>query len=283
MSHLDGASQTSQEHSQPGTVTEDVATRRATSPAKHLHWTTVLVDLVIVVVGVFIGMQASNWNQQRATDEQSAVFTARLKADLREEDWRYQFLIAYNREVLANANRAVDALTGKAPLPDEALLVSAYRATQYKQGLRRRSTYDELISTGTIGLIRDQNLRDTAMRLYNVPVFQNLIDEGIHSRYREAFRMALPNDVQRALGKNCGDRYILPGDYDHIHGVLDYPCRTGLSEQVIAESAQALRSNPELVPFLRLRITDVETRMVDLTGNNKPLMDGLRATALEKQ
>ena len=32
------------------------------------------------VDGVFIGMQASNWNQQRATDEQSAVVTARLKS-----------------------------------------------------------------------------------------------------------------------------------------------------------------------------------------------------------
>ena len=81
----------------------------------------------------------------------------------------WQFLIAYNREVLANANRAIGVLDGNTTLPDEALLVSAYRATQYKQGLRRRSTYDELISTGSIGLIRDQTLRDTAVRLYNAP------------------------------------------------------------------------------------------------------------------
>jgi hypothetical protein len=251
--------------------------RRVLQHFPHQRWVAIAIDLVIVVVGVFIGMQVSNWNQQRLSDQQAEVFTAHLKADLREEDWRYRFLIAYNEEVLANANRAVDALEGTAPSTDEALLVSAYRATQYKQGLRRRSTYDELISTGTIGLIRDQRLRDTAMRLYNVQTFDNMVQEGMRSRFRERFRMSLPNAVQRSLAKHCGDRYIRPGDYASIHGILDYPCRTGLSDPVIAASAKALRSNPELVPLLRLRIADIETRLVDLTGNNRNILQNLRA------
>ena len=262
-----------------GRAIEDGAPRRAASPERHLHWSTILVDLVIVVVGVFIGMQASNWNQQRNADQQSAIFTARLKADLRGEDWTYQFLIVYNREVLANANRAVDALEGKTALSDEALLVSAYRATQYRTRNRRGSTYDELLSTGTIGLIHDPLLRDTAIRLYNITTFDNMTREGSQSRYREAFRMSLPNDVQRALGRNCGDHVIRPGDYAAMRGNLDYPCRTGLSALQIAASAKALRSNPDIVPFLRLRIADIETRMFDLTGNNRELMENLGAIA----
>ena len=256
--------------------------RRVVEHLKHLHWTTIAIDLLIVVIGVFIGMQASILNQQRATDEQSAVSTARLKADLREEDWGYRFLIAYNREVLANADQAVGALDGTAPLPDEVLLVSAYRATQYRNWLRRRATYDELVSTGAIGLIRDQNLLDTARRLYNIGPIEALVQEGLRSRYREAFRMSLPNDVQRALGKQCGDKYIQPDDYATIRGILDYPCRTGLSAQVIAESAKMLRSNTLLVPMLRLRIADIETRLADMTSNNRDIMEHLRAIAQEK-
>ncbi len=38
----------------------------------------------------------------------------------------------------------------------------------------------------------------------------------MQSRYREAFRMTLPNDVQRALGSNCGDRFVRPGDYEGL-------------------------------------------------------------------
>ena len=256
--------------------------RLITTRLRDLDWAAIAVELLIVVVGVFIGIEVSNWNQARVTDQQAAVFAERLRADLREEYWGYQPLIAYNQEVLKNAEQAVTALTGKTPVSDEALLISAYRATQYKQRLRRRSTYDEMISTGAIGLIRDQRLRDTAMRLYNVPTMENLAREGMQSRYREAFRMALPNDVQRTLGKNCGDRYVETGDFTAIHGVLDYPCRTGLTTQAVAEAANALRANADLVPLLHLRIADIETRLGDLTGNNRSILESLGAIAQEK-
>jgi hypothetical protein len=239
-------------------------------------WSAVGIELVIVVLGVFIGIQVSNWNQDRLAKRQASEFAIRLKADLREEDWRYQYLLAYSQEVLANANLAANALEGTHPLEDEALLIAAYRATQYKGGLRRRATYDELIATGTIGLIRDQTLRDTAMRVYSMTTFDSLIQEGVGSRYRELFRMSLPNEVQRALARSCGDKVIRPGDVSAIHGTLDYPCSSGLPASVIAESAATLRSDPDFLRFLRLRIADVETRIVDLRGNNRSTMENLR-------
>ncbi len=112
--------------------------RRFIENLKQQQWTAAGIELVIVVLGVFIGLQVSNWNQDRISDQQAAGFAERLKADLREEDWAYQLLIAYNREVLASADLAADALEGEQTIADEALLVSAYRATQYRQRLRRR-------------------------------------------------------------------------------------------------------------------------------------------------
>lgn len=54
----------------------------------------------------------------------------------------------------------------------------------------------------------------------------------MQSRYRAAFRMELPNEVQRAtLAEHCGDRSIETGDYGAITGVRDYPCTSGLSER----------------------------------------------------
>ena len=256
--------------------------RRLAQNLREQNWTAITIEFVLLVAGVFLGIQVGNWNQQRGLEQQSALFTERLKADLREEDWRYLFTLAYNREVLANANRAVAALEGQAELADRELLVSAYRASQYKEGPRRRSTYDELISTGTIGLIHDQALRDTAMRVYSITTFENLAREGLTSRYRQAFRTSLPNTVQRALAAKCGDLYIEPGDYARIGGVLDYPCDPGLPDAEIAAAVQSLRANPDLLPALRLRIADLQTRLVDLTGNNRQLWARLRAIAGNK-
>ena len=190
--------------------------RRLSQSLKEQNWTAIWIEFILLVAGVFLGIQVANWNQEREANQKSKVFTERLRNDLRGEDWTYQFLITYNREVLANANRAVEALEGKSAISDEALLVSAYRATQYRNRNQRGTTYDELVSTGNIDLIRDRTLRDTAIRLYNLAVFDNLVQEGIRSRYREAYRMSLPNQVQRAVSKHCGDRVCRPGDYTSI-------------------------------------------------------------------
>jgi len=40
--------------------------RRVIEHVKAQNWTAVGLDFVIVVVGVFIGIQVSNWNAQRA-------------------------------------------------------------------------------------------------------------------------------------------------------------------------------------------------------------------------
>ena len=148
--------------------------RRFVAHARKQDWMAIAIEFVLLVLGVFLGIQVANWNAERDSRQNSALFTERLKADLRGEDWTYQFLVAYNREVLANANRAADALEGKAALADEALLVSAYRATQYRSRNQLGTTYDELISTGNIGLIHDQTLRGTSARIYNLAVFDSL-------------------------------------------------------------------------------------------------------------
>jgi hypothetical protein len=91
--------------------------------------------------------------------------------------------------------------------------------------------------------------------------------------------MSLPNDVQRALATDCGDRLSPVGDYAAIKGSLDYPCRIDIPAERIAAAAQALRANSTLLPLLRLRVADIRTRLVDLTVNNKDILDGLRAVA----
>ncbi len=165
------------------------------------------------------------------------------------------------------------------PLSNEQLLINAYRATQYKQPQRFRASYDELISTGNIGLIKDQKLRLTAMRVYNVATMDNMVREGSQSRYRETFRMSVDNEVQQALNKQCGDRYVERGDYQAILNVIDYPCTLDLPQGEIDEAVQSLRSNPLLISYLRVRIADIGTRLTDMTGNNKDLLQGLRAVA----
>jgi hypothetical protein len=55
-----------------------------------------------------------------------------------------------------------------------------------------------------------------------------------------------------------------------------------LSASEIEDAAKLLRANEALIPLLRLRIADLETRFVDLTGNNKDVLQGLQTIANDK-
>ena len=89
----------------------------------------VAVQLLVVVLGVLMGIPVSNWNQARATGQQSPLVTDHRRAGLREEHWGNQLPIAYSQEVLKNAGQAVNSLSGKTPISGDALVIIAYRAT----------------------------------------------------------------------------------------------------------------------------------------------------------
>ena len=251
--------------------------RRIKAHIENENWFAVFIDFLIVVVGVFIGIQVANWNDARAIDRKSAVVSERLKSDLRNEAWNLQYTIEYYKDVQSSGYRALNALTGKAELSDETLLINAYRATQYLVNARSRLTFDELSSTGAIDLIRDQNLRQTAHWIYNSPVFRQITRERDNQQYRNLFRMLVPLDVQDALLETCGDHEVLIGDFENIFDSLDYPCETGIAPALVSESAGILRSDASMVPLLRLRMADVNSAIANLTIYNSGASDRLLA------
>lgn len=238
--------------------------RRVIGHLRKQEWTLIAIDFVILVFGVFLGMQVQDWNSDRQARARADVFAERLRSDLKYEEWNYQYLENYYGEVLANAGRAIDALTGDNAMDDEQFVISAYRASQYRFNGRRRATYDELVSTGTIGLISDQELRSTAVVVYNDDLLNEVQERSAASDYRREFRRTAPARLQHALLERCGDRIVVAGDVHAIVNSLDYPCDLGLPTAQIADAAKALRDNPGLLPALGERFADLETAATDL-------------------
>ncbi|MGL6290541.1 MAG: hypothetical protein ACRC2H_07645 [Silanimonas sp.] len=72
---------------------EDVPSRgtRVLRVAEHLrtqNWTAIGIDFLIVVLGVFVGIQVANWNDERRTQQREAEFIARLNVDFERIDAR---------------------------------------------------------------------------------------------------------------------------------------------------------------------------------------------------
>jgi hypothetical protein len=49
---------------------------------KEQNWFTVALEMLIVVVGIFIGLQVNDWNQARVDRVLESRYLERLQADL---------------------------------------------------------------------------------------------------------------------------------------------------------------------------------------------------------
>jgi hypothetical protein len=74
--------------------------RRMIDHVRSLHWTMIAIDFVIVVVGVFIGMQVNNWNEARQEHQRAALLLNTLRVSLHD----------YDRTIAELSKRATDGL-----------------------------------------------------------------------------------------------------------------------------------------------------------------------------
>ncbi|MDT8449183.1 MAG: hypothetical protein RQ847_03320 [Wenzhouxiangellaceae bacterium] len=141
--------------------------RRITEHVKAQNWTAVGLDFVIVVVGVFIGIQVSNWNAARIEHGQERVALERLLSEA-ENAVAYLARFIESREEENQSREAMIAfLTDPERHPmDQADAANTLATMSYYPPMTPiRTVYDELSASGTLRGIRSQAVRDR-MELY---------------------------------------------------------------------------------------------------------------------
>ncbi|MBK8198165.1 MAG: hypothetical protein IPK75_07315 [Acidobacteria bacterium] len=240
--------------------------RRMTQHVKAQNWFAVALDFVIVVTGVFLGIQIGNWNADAALSRKAVALERQLEFELADETIDYRARLLYFRDVQANAEQVLANAEGTVTLSDEDYLIKAFRATQFNRIFKRRYAYDEIVSLG-IGLrLKDPMILRDAENYYAEAWVDVASAETQSSTYRRLFREIIPLDVQRDVRRHCGDEKMQ--NYESYEAaivmfepdatVLQFPCQLSLPPERIALAAAALRSADGLERALRYRISELE-------------------------
>jgi hypothetical protein len=142
--------------------------RRLSQSFKEQNWMAIAIEFVLLVSGVFLGIQVANWNADRQDQKREAEFIARLSADFDKIDARLVDNID-RWEIKATAPlRVLDDVKafraqGVWPRSNEAILSDLASSFDGRIPAPRAATYVELLSAGELGLIRDTKLRDTLL------------------------------------------------------------------------------------------------------------------------
>ena len=134
--------------------------RRVIAHFKKQEWTAIGLDFLIVVVGVFIGIQVANWNEGRAERIAEERYLTRLYADTQANIAELEELVSVHERraaILADMENAL--LTGGEPPPPADLHGVLCRFFVQPGVELQQATYGELVSSGNLSILRDEKLR----------------------------------------------------------------------------------------------------------------------------
>ena len=235
--------------------------RRIRDHVADHNWFAVAVDLAIVVAGVFLGTEATTWNEDRAERADAADYRSQIIDNLKANDSDLSSRIAYYGEVQRHAMAALKGIETPGATLGEPFLVDAYQASQaWFRGIER-SAYDELIDSGLSRKLGDSALRAKVSGYY---VGARTFDTNAVSTtpYRDKVRRYLSSSIQQQIRAQCGDT-ITRSLYGSEMGKLPDHCVLGLDPAVAAVEAKRLRSTPELREDLTRQISDLDQKLAN--------------------
>ena len=72
--------------------------RRLATGLKNRDWGTIVLEVLILVVGIFIGLQVDDWNQARKDRSDIAIYLERIHEDLKKDAEFFMFLAGIARD-----------------------------------------------------------------------------------------------------------------------------------------------------------------------------------------
>jgi len=245
---------------------------------KRQHWTGVFIELVIVVVGVFIGLQVNNWNQARAEARLGQDYVKRLTHDLQENLTGLRAEIAYYSAILESVQKTDQLLRAADPDP-RALVVNAYRATEINYNAPVRATWDQIVSSGHLGLLPAGAVESGLSQYYAFDTAQDIYRAGLNSAYRQTVRQIIPMTMQIAMRAGCSDERDQRGN---IVGFVK-TCDLNVDPAVLREVAAALRSNPAVLADLQYQYSFAVSATLNLGGVENNVEGALAALGVSPE
>lgn len=233
--------------------------KRLRAEVTRQNWFAVAVDLVILIMGVFLGIQVNNWNQSRLDRAEGREYRDRLYFDLESDQRDVAFRIQYYGQALAHAQAALAALDKPVSDNPGAFIINAYEASNHVPQAVRHFTYDEVVAAGKAEFLGDRMLRERIANYYvGLATMQRLFDNI--PPYREAIRSALPFAAQAQVLKDCPE--ILQTDkYGSVTPKLSASCTSTMDPRSAQRVAAEVRTIPNLRWALNRVIADLDQKI----------------------
>lgn len=205
-------------------------------------WQRAVAEFFVIVLGVLVALGADAWNDVRLDRNEEQEYLSRLHHELQRDTSQYGFILGWMDRKEAGLDRVDRFFKGTYPaVSDTAQFLSALAASSnfgWNVGpLGGRATYEDLRSSGKLGLIRDHTLRASIIAYYESADSEDRRIEARKTEYpRIAYRL-VPSARTAEPGRFGASEQVAPDDFD---GLLRTIRSSDLASHSVAERNRAL-------------------------------------------
>ena len=228
--------------------------------AGSLSWSRAAGEFVVIVLGVLVALAADSWNDARLERIEETEYLLRLHHDLQRDTAQHGFVLDWmdRKERSLRHLREVLASTTLTDQDTATLLSDLANASNFGWNvgpLAVRATFEDLRSSGKLGLIRDAELRAALIAYQD---HAEGADRRLEARKTEFPRIAyqLVPTARDTEGSEFGASER--AEAQDVAGLLVTLRASELPMHIIAETNRAL--------FIRNVVTDLRSAAAALLG-----------------
>ncbi|MBA3669251.1 MAG: hypothetical protein H0W71_04200 [Sphingomonas sp.] len=221
--------------------------KRFAARLKAQDWLAITIEIAIVIIGVFVGTQVANWNEQRLENVETQRMLTQLKPEVQSLLKFYTNARSYYSVTRGYAATAFNGWRRDPKVSDRDFVIAAYQASQIAGIGTNNETWATIFGADRLRTIDDPVIRDNLAYLMSGDT-KPIDAQAVDTPYRHNVRSVIPVEIQDAIRAKCGDRNS-PEDPQIFY--LPQNCDLIIPPAEAAEAAAALRARPQLSDDLR--------------------------------
>jgi hypothetical protein len=239
----------------------------------RIAWPRLGAEAVIIIASILLALGVDEWREEKRDRELESEYLVRLLEDLEANEAILTVQRRGDVTKVANA-RAIYPLVSDGNWDDldkTIAITASYNASPAATPNWVDDTFEELKSTGRLGLIQNANIRRNLLAYYRFLEAQDWAYQLMSTEYRDAIRAKLNPDIQLQIRGQCRSREVgcpVTIDTSETAAYLDWLT----NNQTLADGLRRIivqwtRGESEYLPRVEDRTNELKSLIEDELGN----------------
>jgi hypothetical protein len=238
---------------------------KLTARLRAHDWTAAIIELLIVVVGILVALQVSNWNQDRLDRARTDSYYRRIHDELLVDSQSISRVLTFWAQVSVDGRAAMAFIESGQRVDDSnwKTLLAFYQSSQMMPFEQEDTSFTEMRDAGDLSLIADEGMRKQLAAYYRLTGSgprANLL--RLDPVYRPQVRGLTPWHVQQYIWEKCFRQLV--GTQQEL---ID--CPSPISDEQAAAVLDGYRQSESLLGNLRYWMATLKVASIVLDSTRK--------------